>query len=774
MKANFFWVGTLLALWGMGCSSDSTKECPNGEMIQDTCYPKNCTYRVCPPDFVCGPDDTCIEKSCIGKECKENEVCTLGECYPKNCPTRKCPGLGEMCVEEKCVPTSCADVQCPADQECSNGYCYPKDCTGRNCPGYGEVCVDGVCVPATCGGVNCPEGQRCANGYCYPVDCTTKPCTGYGQVCKDGVCQAATCVDITCAEGQVCAQGFCYPEDCQTKECMEGLEVCFESECVPLTCVGVQCPAGQRCANGYCHPESCGNTQCEVEEVCVDGVCVDVLCVGMTCRESEECVGGECLVNNACLVDRTCVERHRVCQDIGGVAVCGRCIGGYHDVGGACVQDQVCLPNSCSGHGTCDDHLGRIVCACESGYSGAYCQGCMVGYAEWPISSGTCLDDPCVPDPCADFLNAVPWTCAQTDVTSYRCTCQEGYAGAHCDEGCATGYVEWPALSGTCVDDPCDPDPCAGVANALAGTCAQTNVTVFQCACESGYMWSPLRSNCTPWLSGWTYRKSHLIQGTTAGVQVNYPMKMIVHRAAGTDSGPDVYLGTNVSDDFKDLRFTASNGSTLLPYWIEVSDTTQATVWVKIPSIPAGPSAATIYLYYGNLAASAVNDGASTFDLFSGFESGTAEGVTVFENSGGLCLGPIIRIDPPNLLVSYFNIYGNCGAYIKTGKPVSLSGTYACGVRAASGGAGQCDYGRLFTFYCGAASGTIDSCDGSMARVEINSTNPSGYVYTYLPAGFCGCAECDCGSYQSMDFMYVRKRATPEPTHSTWGAEEYL
>ena len=40
--------------------------------------------------------------------------------------------------------------------------------------------------------------------------------------------------------------------------------------------------------------------------------------------------------------------------------------------------------------------------------------------------------------------------------------------------------------------------------------------------------------------------------------------------------------------DFDDLRFTDNDGVTLLNYWIESKiDGVSATVWVKVPSIPA-------------------------------------------------------------------------------------------------------------------------------------------------------------------------------------------
>jgi len=126
------------------------------------------------------------------------------------------------------------------------------------------------------------------------------------------------------------------------------------------------------------------------------------------------------------------------------------------------------------------------------------------------------------------------------------------------------------------------------------------------------------------WLTGWQYRKSHTIIGSTAGAVTDYQVKITVHYGPGTDSGADVYLDGKCQPDFDDIRFTASDGETLLSYWIEEKvDGSYAVVWVKIPSIPASPGNTTIYLYYGNPTATSESDGDSTFIFFDDFETGS-------------------------------------------------------------------------------------------------------------------------------------------------------
>jgi hypothetical protein len=70
--------------------------------------------------------------------------------------------------------------------------------------------------------------------------------------------------------------------------------------------------------------------------------------------------------------------------------------------------------------------------------------------------------------------------------------------------------------------------------------------------------------------------------------------------------------------DFADIRFADSDGSTELPHWRgDYTASASATFWVRVPSIPSG--AKTIYVYYGNGAASSASDGDATFLFFDDF-----------------------------------------------------------------------------------------------------------------------------------------------------------
>jgi hypothetical protein len=74
-------------------------------------------------------------------------------------------------------------------------------------------------------------------------------------------------------------------------------------------------------------------------------------------------------------------------------------------------------------------------------------------------------------------------------------------------------------------------------------------------------------------------------------------------------------------EDFRDIRFTDREGKKI-PYWIEeFSPGKQASVWIKIPSIPA-EGKTTVYLHYGNPDAMDESDAETVFDYYEDFNDG--------------------------------------------------------------------------------------------------------------------------------------------------------
>lgn len=90
----------------------------------------------------------------------------------------------------------------------------------------------------------------------------------------------------------------------------------------------------------------------------------------------------------------------------------------------------------------------------------------------------------------------------------------------------------------------------------------------------------------------------------------------------------NVNYSSSMKSDFSDLRFTDSDGLTLIPYWMEsYVPQVSAVVWVKVSSIPASGTT-TIYMYYGNPDASSASNGTATFEFFDDFETPSTLGWT--------------------------------------------------------------------------------------------------------------------------------------------------
>jgi hypothetical protein len=68
--------------------------------------------------------------------------------------------------------------------------------------------------------------------------------------------------------------------------------------------------------------------------------------------------------------------------------------------------------------------------------------------------------------------------------------------------------------------------------------------------------------------SSWGYRKQIAITGSTDGAQTNYQVKLLVGESSGS-VGYNVHCEGHCKTDFSDLRFTTSDGTTLISYWIK-------------------------------------------------------------------------------------------------------------------------------------------------------------------------------------------------------------
>jgi len=124
----------------------------------------------------------------------------------------------------------------------------------------------------------------------------------------------------------------------------------------------------------------------------------------------------------------------------------------------------------------------------------------------------------------------------------------------------------------------------------------------------------PTESATTGWLSGWSYRRAVTINNTAnSNALSNYQVLVTVDTAS-------LISAKKLQSSCADIRFTDSDGQTLLNYWIDPNtcNTGSTRIYVKVPSIPAS-STYTIYMYYGNSTATSASNGEATFILFDDF-----------------------------------------------------------------------------------------------------------------------------------------------------------
>jgi hypothetical protein len=315
----------------------------------------------------------------------------------------------------------------------------------------------------------------------------------------------------------------------------------------------------------------------------------------------------------------------------------------------------------------------------------------------------------------------------------------------------------------------------------------------------------PVMSYCyTVGMPGWTYRKSHVINGSS-GAGTNYQVRIVAHKATGSDSGPDVYLGTNVRDDFGDVRFTADDGMTLLDYWLEtgsLASGSQAAFWVEVAA-DLGSSQA-IYIYYGNGSSTTTSDGANTFILFDDFTIGPLSGNWTKKNggtpsfAGGLMTVTANNVDPGkiiatggptadnNAIVARFKVTGGnnsgerAGVGVRTGTADGRGFNYVL-----SDGSTWTSYNKISFLDDAIAwgSSTTNSWstntfynfeilhDGTNVRGRINY----GTWYTQGWTSRSGYLALNIGSFDATtvwDWAAIRKCIATEPAHGSWGAQE--
>lgn len=301
------------------------------------------------------------------------------------------------------------------------------------------------------------------------------------------------------------------------------------------------------------------------------------------------------------------------------------------------------------------------------------------------------------------------------------------------------------------------------------------------------------------WLTGWNYRKPIVISNSGSSLS-NYQVLVTINASSLVSAGKMLSNGD-------DIRFTDSGGSSLIYYWIEsgtISSTTN--IWVNVPSIAASPTTTTIYMYYGNSSATAASDGVNTFIQFTDFSSSTgwslgsgwaiSSGIMNFTGGSTTALYSTTTVTQSQYIVgarvkgtvSNFRIFMGAESNSPfTGNSETGSTLYSYGGYANK----LMRYNNGSPYLSGAVSFTVANGTWNILEIVIDETGNNYISRAYTddrvssPAitsnsakgsgtgntvGILGVA----GEYISVDWLYVKKYVSSEPTAGTPGTEESL
>lgn len=303
------------------------------------------------------------------------------------------------------------------------------------------------------------------------------------------------------------------------------------------------------------------------------------------------------------------------------------------------------------------------------------------------------------------------------------------------------------------------------------------------------------------WLGGWLCRKSHVINAA-AGAGSNYQVQITVYYGSGTDNANVVYANRRCKQDFGDIRFTASDGRSLLDYWMESAvKGGNAVFWVEIAgNLSTNP--ATIYVYFGNANAtypSLADDtaqGDSTFLFFDHFLGTTLNVTNKWTKDANITAtlsNSIAYFKKATTLWQYVTSKNTYGAGSVAMRSLEHTGTNYSGVYGSYHGfvSGMTnnvhmywDNQNRFTSIKAGVDNTelitscatykgIDlewlpaSCLMFMEGVQVGTTHDATTTpIVALPNAF--------GLYAMdwyVDWTLIRKFVSPEPSHGAWGTE---
>lgn len=318
----------------------------------------------------------------------------------------------------------------------------------------------------------------------------------------------------------------------------------------------------------------------------------------------------------------------------------------------------------------------------------------------------------------------------------------------------------------------------------------------------------------TNWLSGFSHRKSHLLQATFEG-STDFPVCIKVYYGTGEDGTEKIDHLTNYSGaidtwagkiyclshckaDFSDIRFTDDGGDTKLNYWIqEKVDGNYAIFWVKVTDDVS--TATTIYIYYGKASALSESDGDGVFLLFDDFDDNTLD--TDKWNVGGSYTesGGLLTLESGAYIQSKLTWFQNIIIFMKAKFSISSGFIGLCKTTGGTDDAAKF-IGELSTIRARNQQSTfyettsIGNYYGNFYKFAIKwlskypvshsvfnslqyfvDSTGKAWLANSVPNETIPATETNTGVGQIIfDWIAVRKVASAgeEPVHSTWGAEE--
>jgi len=307
------------------------------------------------------------------------------------------------------------------------------------------------------------------------------------------------------------------------------------------------------------------------------------------------------------------------------------------------------------------------------------------------------------------------------------------------------------------------------------------------------YVISPVRA--IVFLSGWGYRQPYDL--TYAGSLSNYPIFFNVYKGEGTSSGDNVYLNDHCSDFPNDINFTDSSNN-LLYCWVEDSNSSWAGIWVNAVTVPDTD----LYVYYGNPEqTSFTSDGNSVFSLFDHFDEWNA--TSWGEQPGYVTIADstlIITATSANNWLRGLTSFGPYDLSLNMRRKVSwITATWQKAAEAGfSNGLTPMDtftelaydsiYWRSITKNDDTATWIASTIARDYNFHLFNFTWKSGECKLYVdsilatthntnipdeecPIGFSAYDAQGTETRQTIDYLFLRKWVSPEPTKS-WGSEE--